>query len=443
MSDEECAQRLPSSSPVSSPSSIFECAQRLPSSSPVSSPVSSVTECGQNSPDSIPSSPTIIPTTPKAPASTARGYSSFSSPPGSGWESASSSHLEDGGNYLYWYTKDNTLKRKRVSLSPVPIYVTMAAGEVKKRDIVDRLAKGSCDDVVKWLLGGQTNENVSILKQKVKRVNVKYKKLLKSQHRKTGKEAIDTFLEETFRYGIERQQQEQEPEAHTSTLEGELRRLHTPSTHEILVETVQSDMKRKDERIQELEERVKQLNIEMENKNKEMENTNRERETLMRRIRAKNLQLKRERGKHKYYREKCSELEKTQPEYTEEVTQQESADTEDIEDIRKEVIEMEYRIYVLQEEVTSDTVELYDEDNKEFTPQTQRCVQSLLTENVGINHVGNVIREVLKLVDKKPNRVPSHSTIRNMNLQRLVIAQKQIAEEDLRAGDLVVEEEED
>ena len=53
----------------------------------------------------------------------------------------------------------------------------------------------------------------------------------------------------------------------------------------------------------------------------------------------------------------------------------------------------------------------------------------LLTNNVATNHVGTVITDILELAGKKPNRVPCTSTVREMSLQRLVIAHQQVAEE--------------
>lgn len=77
----------------------------------------------------------------------------------------------------------------------------------------------------------------------------------------------------------------------------------------------------------------------------------------------------------------------------------------------------------------NNTVAIYDEDARQYTPELQRCAQKLLTENVGTNHVGNGIAEVLKLAGKQPNKLPSQGTVRNINLQHLVIAQTKIAED--------------
>ena len=56
-------------------------------------------------------------------------------------------------------------------------------------------------------------------------------------------------------------------------------------------------------------------------------------------------------------------------------------------------------------------------------------LNTLLSHNVTTSHVSPVIETVLKLVNKKPNKLPSTSTVNNMNIQRLILAQKQLGEE--------------
>ena len=74
----------------------------------------------------------------------------------------------------------------------------------------------------------------------------------------------------------------------------------------------------------------------------------------------------------------------------------------------------------------SDIVNLFDNECKIYTHMLQECVYKLLSHNVTTSHVSPVIEIVLKLVNKKPNKLPSTSTINNMNVQRLILAQKQL-----------------
>lgn len=63
-----------------------------------------------------------------------------------------------------------------------------------------------------------------------------------------------------------------------------------------------------------------------------------------------------------------------------------------------------------------------------YNEQTQVCVFELVNNNVTKSRVGPVIETVLKIAGTKQNRVPSTSTVNNMNVQRLILAQAQIAE---------------
>ena len=76
----------------------------------------------------------------------------------------------------------------------------------------------------------------------------------------------------------------------------------------------------------------------------------------------------------------------------------------------------------------SEDVVVYSEESKRYLPNIKECVYELLTLNVSATNVGGVITSVLKLVNKKPNKVPSKSTVLNMNLQRLCLAHSQITE---------------
>jgi hypothetical protein len=59
---------------------------------------------------------------------------------------------------------------------------------------------------------------------------------------------------------------------------------------------------------------------------------------------------------------------------------------------------------------------IYDGDSKRYTPKFKKCVYELLKLNVSASKVGDVIKEVLKIVGIEPNRIPSKSTVLEMNL---------------------------
>ena len=73
---------------------------------------------------------------------------------------------------------------------------------------------------------------------------------------------------------------------------------------------------------------------------------------------------------------------------------------------------------------------LYDEHHRSYTKETQECVYELLNNNVTTSRVGPVIKSVLNVLDYKADKVPSTSTVNNMNVQRLtcMLAQKHVSE---------------
>ena len=67
---------------------------------------------------------------------------------------------------------------------------------------------------------------------------------------------------------------------------------------------------------------------------------------------------------------------------------------------------------------------LFDSECKIYTPETQECVYALLILNVTTRKVSPVIETVLKLANFKPNKLPTVTTINNMNIQRLLLSKK-------------------
>ena len=61
--------------------------------------------------------------------------------------------------------------------------------------------------------------------------------------------------------------------------------------------------------------------------------------------------------------------------------------------------------------------------------QSYRTVYQLLSINVAAKNIASCLKAVLKYAGKIPNRLPSVSTVNNMNTQRLLLAQKQLQEE--------------
>lgn len=84
-------------------------------------------------------------------------------------------------------------------------------------------------------------------------------------------------------------------------------------------------------------------------------------------------------------------------------------------------------------------MKLFDDSTLKYTPELQTCVHTLLSNHVSTTRVGPVIEACLKLVGKIPDRLPSVTTINSMNIQRLILAQKQLSEEISQKENTTVE----
>lgn len=154
-------------------------------------------------------------------------------------------------------------------------------------------------------------------------------------------------------------------------------------------------------------------------------------------IRSGKMNLKRTQKREIYYREKVQKA-------NEKVTtcQEKVADVDDqMQDILTEMKEMKEEILQLREEnlslrnslqQTEDSakIETYDHERNCFSDATTKCVYGLLEQHVSVARVSAVIDTVTtSLMKKRCTRLPSKTTVTNMNIQRLAVAQEQIAEE--------------
>ena len=80
-------------------------------------------------------------------------------------------------------------------------------------------------------------------------------------------------------------------------------------------------------------------------------------------------------------------------------------------------------------EMLNKNIITFDDQSKTYTTDLQKCVFELLGYNVSFQNVSPVINSVLQLVNMKPNKLPCKTTINNMNIERLALSQKHIAEE--------------
>ena len=256
-------------------------------------------------------------------------------------------------------------------------------------DILELLGKSTLEEVAKNLAEKflYSQQDIKELKRKLQKVVQDEKAFSKHKHRSSGKVALEEFLAKFFSFPTNHSDSEPTT-SHRGSLEGEKRKLGIGKT------TTDEEIRKRDDKIKELEQEVKE--------NDQLELKLRERSI------SKQAEIDRLREREKYHRAKAERLEEKvqqQEDNPSEVSQPDQGDGK--EELRKEVIELQHIIDVYEEQLQSDTVELYDEDTKQYTSKTQRCVQQLLTLNVATTPVGDVLTSVVKLTGKRPYRVPS------------------------------------
>ena len=164
----------------------------------------------------------------------------------------------------------------------------------------------------------------------------------------------------------------------------------------------------------------------------------------------KKINLKRAIAREQYYREKVSRLEiklpftrneQIVPDESFEVRNDTTIDHEEqIINLLDENENLKQEIRILQNEINELQADLSDkiitcDENGKFSSDMQQCVYSFLQHHVSSTHVSSVISAVLKLAGKTASRLPSVSTVNNMNVQRLVLAQKQLGESIKKTDD--------
>lgn len=64
--------------------------------------------------------------------------------------------------------------------------------------------------------------------------------------------------------------------------------------------------------------------------------------------------------------------------------------------------------------------------SKKYIPELKQCVYEVLQNQVSASRVSAVIKAVLKMVNLKANKLPCRTSVLDMNIQRLYLAQAQI-----------------
>ena len=105
--------------------------------------------------------------------------------------------------------------------------------------------------------------------------------------------------------------------------------------------------------------------------------------------------------------------------------------------LREKVVILQEKVDQLMgrvDELTGELIEskdrlisFYDSEKRCFLPLIHKCVWNLISKHVSFANVSDVIASVLNMCGLKYDRLPSESTIRNMNKDRTLISQIQVA----------------
>ncbi|XP_033731138.1 uncharacterized protein LOC117320739 [Pecten maximus] len=312
--------------------------------------------------------------------------------------------------------------------------------DMKNSDIISMIEKKTIKEVATDLLEkGKQISNVSLklnsYYKKVKRIGETNAKLKKTRNVDYYKE----FLEGEFRlpsYSID-------SSGNHDLTEQELTNLQPNNkTAAYIISEIAHERRAEKSKTFELQQEV-------EKKDEELTKVNIEKKYISIQSGQKSAELKRTRTRETYYRNKVAKFEgvvsaNAEDHRCEMERKIHSLQQENL-NIRKQLTEMDFQREVDQEVFDAqqkNVVNLFDEDSLKYTPELQTCVHTLLCNHVSTTRISPVIEACLKLVGKTPNRLPSATTINNMNVQRLVLSQKQLSEEISKKENTTIETDE-
>ena len=106
--------------------------------------------------------------------------------------------------------------------------------------------------------------------------------------------------------------------------------------------------------------------------------------------------------------------------------------------LRQQLVDKEKKINNLNESIDylqdllndngQKEINVFDENSKTYSSSFKQCVYEILQNQVSASKVSSVISAVLKMAGLHANKLPCRSTVLNMNLQRLYLAQVQLGE---------------
>ena len=276
---------------------------------------------------------------------------------------------------------------------------------------------------------GRPNLSISqtSIEPNVKALLKKHSTLLKSSARASGQQKLSNFLERTYKFAGKKEETVNGPSVSKKRkIDGGVILHEQVECYKLTSESLASELAECQKQV----ENLKSLNLNLKKRVKSCEVQNSKLRTL---VKEKSKQRKASVEKVRYYMKRVAKLEK---ELQEQVAAEPDncwvpdkllADQDDNHQHEAgRLQELEVELDLLHEKM-AESCELIVYSNGVYTPSFQKCVYNLLECNVSSTQVSRVLETVLNLVGKRANKLPSRSTINNMNIQRLALSQTQIA----------------
>ena len=171
---------------------------------------------------------------------------------------------------------------------------------------------------------------------------------------------------------------------------------------------------------------VKSLN----NRNEELRRQKRENNVLLQRIKTKNTQLKRNGSEITHLKKKNAKLMEQVHAFQNQSKQLEACIVSQKDSMQQQSRQINDTIAENDwlREMAGEVV-CTKNDKGHFTDNMKQCVFDLLNHNVPTGQIAPVINAVMSLAGRKASDMPCKSTVIDWNIMRLIIAQRQIAEE--------------
>ncbi|XP_062619501.1 uncharacterized protein LOC134281055 [Saccostrea cucullata] len=304
-------------------------------------------------------------------------------------------------------------------------------------DVINFKRAHSVSETAQWIVSHSDNFNPTSIRVAIRRLWSEYEKFRKNKSKSEGSRKLTEFLETEFAPPkVSNTVTPKMPEAtYLISSSGDAFSTAMSISNSVFMEN-QNLTNEKIALKSELTETISH----MQTLNIKSEDVIKQNRVLHEKLKSSNQAVKRTKRREDYWKTKCTKLETsddTSKEDYQALLNELQAENDQlrvtVNDLQHTLKEKDDEISYLVEQLHNLTdnkvINLFDKKEKAFTPELHLCVYSLLEHNVPSTKIGPTIETCLKLAGKEPDRLPSPSTVVNMNIQRLCLAKKQLQEE--------------